>query len=270
MDFTLQIYTDLLSALKQQGYSFITFREYFSNPPEKFVILRHDVDDKKLNSLRFAEIQNQLNVKGTYYFRMVPESFDASVIRKMADLGHEIGYHYEDMDFARKSHPNLKQESQLYDHAYILFQEHLKTLRAICPIDTICMHGSPLSGFDNKALWKKFAYKESGILGEPYFDLDFNQVFYITDTGRMWDGNKVSVRDKVDLPTHFKHLRFHTTTDIIQAIRADQLPNKVMFTFHPQRWTDNTLEWTSEWVRQNAKNFIKRHFLVKSPSTLKP
>ena len=102
IDFNLTIYKKLLSSLKKNGFSFITFEEYCQGirPSGNWIILRHDVDDKKLNSLKFAEIQEQLNIKATYYFRMVPQSFDPIVIKKIFDLGHEIGYHYEDMDFA--------------------------------------------------------------------------------------------------------------------------------------------------------------------------
>ena len=40
--------------------------------------------------------------------------------------------------------------------------------------------------------------EDYGIIAEPYFDLDFDEVFYLTDTGRRWDGDDVSVRDKVE------------------------------------------------------------------------
>ena len=40
-------------------------------------------------------------------------------------------------------------------------------------------------------------YQDFGLIGEPYFDVDFNEVAYYTDTGRRWDGEDVSVRDKV-------------------------------------------------------------------------
>jgi hypothetical protein len=46
-------------------------------------------------------------------------------------------------------------------------------------------------------LWKRYDYRELGIIGEPYLDVDFDEVFYLTDTGRRWDGEAVSVRDKV-------------------------------------------------------------------------
>ncbi len=31
-------------------------------------------------------------------------------------------------------------------------------------------------------------YNLIGILGAPYFDVNFNEVFYLSDTGRRWDG----------------------------------------------------------------------------------
>jgi hypothetical protein len=46
------------------------------------------------------------------------------------------------------------------------------------------MHGSPRSKFDNKELWSKYNYRDLGIIGEPFFDIDFDDFFYLTDTGR--------------------------------------------------------------------------------------
>ncbi|MDZ7760810.1 MAG: hypothetical protein U5L00_11205 [Desulfovermiculus sp.] len=78
---------------------------------------------------------------------------------------------------------------------------HFKTrpaqFRHIYPVSTICMHGSPLSRHDNRDLWKTYDYRDFGIIGEPYFDVDFGQVLYLTDTGWRWDGSSVSIRDKV-------------------------------------------------------------------------
>jgi hypothetical protein len=59
------------------------------------------------------------------------------------------------------------------------------------------MHGSPLSRYDNRKIWEQFDYRKYGIIGEPYFDVDFSKVLYLTDTGRRWDGEHVSIRDKV-------------------------------------------------------------------------
>src|SRR5690625_2765211 len=185
-DFTLSVYQKFLNTLIEKGYTFQRFRDYISKPGERSVVLRHDVDARPANSLEFARIQHQLGIQGTYYFRTVPQSFDPSIIREIAAMGHEIGYHYETMDTA-DGDPVL---------ALKHFEDGLKPLRDITEIRTICMHSSPLSRYDNRDLWKSYSYRDYGIIGEPYFDLDFSRVLYLTDTGRRWDGDKVSVRDR--------------------------------------------------------------------------
>lgn len=80
-------------------------RAVFQNPQEKVVILRHDVDLRAKNSLITAQIEHDLGIVGSYYFRIVKDSNNPNIIRKIAELGHEIGYHYETMDTASKSSP---------------------------------------------------------------------------------------------------------------------------------------------------------------------
>jgi len=243
-DFTVAIYRRLLDALIDRGYTFQTFRQYLEAPARRVIMLRHDVDARKGHSLQFARIQHEKGIVGTYYFRMVPQSFDEAVIRQIESLGHEIGYHYEDMDFS-KGDPH---------QAIRLFEQHLEQLRAVADISTICMHGSPRSQYDNKDVWKHYDYRDYGIVGEPYFDLDFQEVFYLTDTGRRWDGHRVSVRDKVE---DYYGLSFHATHELIDAARENALPDRIMINFHPQRWTDDRLLWVSEKYIQQAKNAVK-------------
>ena len=73
--------------LNSKGFEFQTCTYFLREPKEKVLILRHDVDLLLNNSLKFAKIQNKLNIKGTYYFRAVPESWDVKVINEIADLG---------------------------------------------------------------------------------------------------------------------------------------------------------------------------------------
>jgi len=217
------------------------------------IILRHDVDARPQNSLAFARIQAEMGISGTYYFRMVPQSYDENIIKEMVQLGHEVGYHYETMDTCKGD----------IDKAYDEFCSHLETFQKLTPVKTISMHGSPMSSFDNREIWKKYDYKKLGILAEPYFDINFNELFYITDTGRRWDGHLYNVRDKatkentITNPMFIK-LRFHSTHDIIKAVENDQFPNQAMINFHPQRWNDNPLPWLKELIWQNIKNQGKR------------
>jgi hypothetical protein len=252
-DFSIEIYLCLLNELQKSGYHFQTFFDFLQQPEKRTIILRHDVDDRKQNALRFARIQYERGIKGTYYFRMVPKSFDQGIIRAIASMGHEVGYHYEDMDFARGDPAK----------AIDLFDQHLNRLRKVVPVASICMHGSPRSRYDNRDLWESYDYREYDIIGEPYFDIDFRKVFYLTDTGRRWDGSNFSIRDEVT--NHFG-LNFHNTMEIIQAIRQHKFPDKVLFTFHPQRWTDVQHIWLKEKYLQRLKNMIK-YVLKKINST---
>ena len=249
MDFTLKKYEELLIALQRQNYTFQTFEEFIKKPNDKVVVLRHDVDRRSINATWLSEIEFSLGLKASYYFRVVPESNDKDVIKKVASRNHEVGYHYETMDTAGGN----------IDMAWDQFKQHLEDLRKLVPVSTICMHGSPRSKFDNKEIWKKYDYKTLNLIGEPYYDIDFDKVLYFTDTGRRWDGFKVSVRDKVKSKYDYT---FHATDDIISALKKSTLPNQFMFNFHPQRWHDNNIQWTKELVIQNAKNVVKRVFFV--------
>jgi hypothetical protein len=252
IDFTIKQYEILLAALLERNYAFQTFNEFLEKPARRVVMLRQDVDDKKENSLLFACIQHSYGIKGTYYFRTIPQSMDKKIIELIASMGHEIGYHYEDMDFARKQCPPGSDEQKVYELAWSLFREHLCQLREITPVTTISMHGSPRSKYDNKALWQKYNFRELGVLGEPYLDINYNEVAYLTDTGRRWNGFDVSIRDKVTSRFNFN---FRSTQQIIDNL--DQLPDKVMLTFHPQRWTGNPTLWIQELIFQNMKNVVK-------------
>ncbi len=252
MDFTVKKYIELIKALKVEGYVFKTYAEALESGFENTIVLRHDVDKLPNNSLLFATIQNKLDIKGSYYFRIVPESYDTNVIKDIANMHHEIGYHYEDLTLCNGN----------VENAYESFVSNLNNINSLAQVKTICMHGSPMSKWDSKDIWKEYSYKKLGIIGEPYFDTDFNNIFYITDTGRRWDGDKVSVRDKVN-SNSFSSLSFSTTDEIISAINNGKFPKSAMFTFHPQRWTDNKLFWIKELVLQRIKNIVKRLLYVK-------
>ena len=262
-----------------------------SSLPHAFVILRHDVDARPQNSLRLARLEHTLGIQGTYYFR-IPHTFQPSIIQEIASLGHEIGYHYETMativkegmrgrrdgetkrrrdgeterrrdeETKRRRDEETKRRrdegTKRMKSAYELFVENLCKFREIVPVTTICMHGSPLSRYDNREIWQKYDYRDLGITGDAYLDIDFNRVAYFTDTGRRWNGAEVSIRDKVSRPFQFN---LKTTEELIRAI--PQFPDQVMITVHPQRWNDAFLPWAGELLLQNAKNIIKR-ILVKT------
>lgn len=254
-DFTIHKYRQLLNTLIEQGYQFQTFSEYLTKPSSRSIVLRHDVDKRPQNSLKLAKLESDLGLKGVYNFRIVPKSWDKDIIKAIFSLGHEIGYHYEDLALNNGN----------FQKAIKNFELNLERIRNLAPVSTITMHGSPTSPHDSRDLWEKFDYKDLGLIGEPYFDIDFSKVLYLTDTGRRWDGSKVSIRDKVN-PKMIQQLEvkgysIHSTNDIIRAARENALPDAIMFTIHPQRWHSRGALWLQEYVMQNAKNIAKRMLL---------
>jgi hypothetical protein len=276
-------------------------RDYFNSPSERAVILRHDVDRLPGNSLVTALIENEAGISGSYYFRSYPDGFEDKIISRISQLGHEIGYHYEDLQLARQKTKDKRQrtsdcktarlqdkEEELAEMAIESFQGNLAKLKSIVPVDTICMHGSPLSPADSRGLWKYYDYRTMGIIAEPYFDFSLEDMLYLTDTGRRWDGSSVSIRDRVYLRNDSyysgwkrkplpgsamlmteksdklqRRYRLRKTDNILQAISSGNLPERLMITFHPQRWNDSTLPWLREYLWQNSKNAIK-FLMVKS------
>jgi len=245
MDFSLKTYNILLTTLQSQGFSFQTLEDFMFQPKEKVVIMRHDVDRKPYNALKMAQIEKELSVSASYYFRTVEGVYNDEVISQIKMLGHEVGYHYENMDTCNGN----------YEDAYSDFCKNLKKLKEFYPVQTFCMHGSPMSRFDNKDLWKKYNYKELGLIAEPYFDIDFNKVFYITDASRAWNNENVSVRDKVT--TTYK-IKINSTQDIINLALSNKMPAQIMINIHPHNWAKNHLEWAKVLLWQGIKNTIKR------------
>ena len=184
-DFTLDKYRELCRTLQTSGYTPLTVRDYLmgksTDSPDsekKIVILRHDVDRKIMNALRMAKLEHEMGIHSTYYFRY-PSTFKPDIIREIQGLGHEIGYHYEVLSKAKGD----------YQKAIALFESELEEFRKVCPVDTICMHGSPLSPFDNRDLWKRYDFRDFGLYGEAYLSLQNTGLCYFTDTVAKLSGN---------------------------------------------------------------------------------
>lgn len=238
MDFTIERYRELLTALKQHK----EFR------------IRHDVDLRPEYSLRIAQVEAEIGMKATYYFRSMHFESHAEVIKAIVALGHEAGYHYESLTTCNGD----------TDAAYDDFCRNLETLRKLVPVRTACAHGSPRSPWNSQDIWNQHDIHNSGIEYEPMMDTDFSETLYLTDTGRRWDGYKVSVRDKV--PRYQEQwekegLVFHSTKDIIHALHDLQHPihhKSILINTHPQRWMPFGTQWLAEACLQNIKNIAKR------------
>ena len=238
MDFTVDTYHHLLQALKQHG---------------RFT-LRHDVDARPEYTLRVAQVEASEGLHSACYFRSMHFDSHADTIRAIASLGHTIGYHYESLTTCQGD----------VEEAYADFKANLERLRQLAPVNTACAHGSPRSPWNSQDIWKHHDIHPLGISHESMLDTDFSTTLYLTDTGRRWDGYRVSVRDKV--PRYQEKwiaegLVFHSTADIIRALTDPGHPihrYRLLINTHPQRWMPFGTRWIVEATLQHAKNVVKR------------
>lgn len=243
-DFTLAKYRELCEAILK-GYKPMTVKSYLMlNPSGSVVIMRHDVDRKPESALRMAELEREMGIKSTYYFRMKKGVFRKDIIKKIASMGHEIGYHYEVLDKAKGD----------FKKAIRIFEEELKAFRKIYDVKTICMHGNPLSKWVNRDLWSVYDFRNFDIIGEPYISINYKKVLYLTDTGRNWS-TKFSVKDIVNVRSVL-YENIKSTDDVIQVLNDGRI-DQICISVHPNRWSRNFGEWLKEFMWQNIKNVGK-------------
>jgi hypothetical protein len=208
------------------GYTPATVYQFLSgDAPGKIAILRHDVDRKPENAMRMAELEHSLGICSTYYFRY-PHTFRPEIIKPVLALGHEVGYHYEVLAKAKGD----------YASAITLFSQELDAFKAICDVRTICMHGSPLSPYDNRDLWKKYDFRDFEVEGEAYLSMAERGLRYLTDTGRCWSG-KHSLRDAMP---GTQSVPIETTDELIAWIMSAE--ENLYVTVHPERWAVSEAE----------------------------
>lgn len=245
VDFTHLKYISLLTTLRQYGYKFYLYRECIQ--PDKLtaphVILRHDVDRRPSFALALARLENQHNVVSTYFFRTKPLCLSPRIVKMVAGLGHDVGYHYEDFCDAKADH----------SLAWETFQRNLNKLSIPGGVKTIAMHGSILSPWNNLDLWNHYDYRRCGVLFEAFLDMDWDKYTYFTDTGRSWD-QKFNLRDKLHCqsPNH----SVVTTDDLICFLKT--FKGNLVISTHPERWAGGYLSYLTSLCIDITANNIKQ------------
>jgi hypothetical protein len=250
-DFSIFKYKALCQALVDTGYTCMTMHQYLeSRPdqlPEKLVLLRHDVDRFPGLSLQFAELEEGVGLKATYYFRVRRASFNPAIMKKIHQLGHEIGYHYETLSDTRGD----------VDQALDLFAQNLAMMRDIVPVATAAMHGRPLSRWDNRLMWDKAQPEQFGLSGEAYLSLDYGRLDYFSDTGRTWHPSRFNIKDTIKQQPRYI---IETTDDLIEHIRSGK-SNHICLLTHPERWPSSPVHWAAQTSLDLSLNLVKAIFV---------
>jgi len=208
------------------------------------IILRHDVDRMAGKASDLARLEARLGVCSTYYFRVSQSgSFPRSVVEAIASLGHEIGYHYEDLSFCKGKR----------DAAIERFFRNLEALRKLAPCTTVSMHGAPLSKFHNQDLLTEDDLGRAQLLGDAVAGIEPFSPYYLTDTGGTWLA-QANLRDRVGkawpsdaVPTVMVAFR--------QFVAASSLP--IYVSTHPERWSNGLPGYLRSKTADSLTNTVK-------------
>lgn len=216
-------------------------------PAGRHFILRHDIDRREHKAALIAALEHGEGVAGTYYFRHLG-GFNADVIRRVAELGHEIGYHYENLSAC------LGDVSAAMED----FRGMLAAIRKIAAVRTIAMHGAPLSAYDNRDLWRDHDFRAFDVDAEAYLSIDFSRYRYLTDTGRRWDAAATNLRDRATSAAGGDPKPLpRGTHDLMREIASGAF-DRYYVTCHPERWADGHLEWACILGKDAMINLAKR------------
>lgn len=110
-------YGDLLALARKSGYDIISVGDFWNSMDCQMgtrpkLVLRHDIDTSPSVALSFSDVENKFGARASYFFRL--STANRKIMHALADKGHELGYHYEELatvakekginkDFALKS-----------------------------------------------------------------------------------------------------------------------------------------------------------------------
>lgn len=246
MSFFRAEYRNLILDLQSAGVETGGVADFLaSKEKHRFAILRHDVDRRPQSAVKMAQLESSLGIKSTYYFRASETGkFPVDSILAIEEMGHEVGYHFEELSRAGGE----------IDQAVQRFLLNLDAFRKVAPCRTISMHGAPLSGVNNQDLVRHLNLNAIGILADAVEGVQSHSPYYLTDTGGGWSANSSNLRDRlgVSWPCHaFPHCR-EVFRNFVMNARAP-----VYISTHPERWADTRMEFLFVWIKDKLVNLAK-------------
>lgn len=192
-------YEQLLKIALNNGYEIIPLIKYYENKDNlntKTLVLRHDIDtDIKIAKKLFA-IEEKLNIKSTYYFRL--NTFDEKLINEIKNFGGEVSYHFEEIaTYAFQN--NLKTKKEIdnnIEKIQELFAFNLQIVRGKYNIncETIASHGDFVNRYlkiTNNYLLTDDIRSKLNIKMEAYDDILLEKAKYCADAvpPKRWSHN---------------------------------------------------------------------------------
>lgn len=192
-----------------------------------FLVLRHDIDYSPEAALQMAELEASMGVKATYYllfsssyYNLLSEEY-IQFPKKLAELGHEVGLHYD---------VNILEIMGKDDLINVLkLQSNFLSELAGSEVKSISMHNPSISGIDP---FKETKFNEAKFVN-AYNNHYTNKMAYFSDSCGAWRDNFVECLSKRDFPAQMQllvHPFFWGTNSITRWKSLERLiDNKISF-----------------------------------------
>lgn len=246
MSFWLKDYESIVRALLDLNKPVGGVADFLSASDNTMrVILRHDVDRRPAQACAMAKLEQHLGARSTYYFRAnAAGCFPADAVRVIAGMGHEVGYHYEDLSFCKGDR----------EAALARFFHNLETFRKLAPCVTVSMHGAPLSRHHNQDLLRKEDLARASLLGDAVASIQSFAPYYLTDTGGRWLAEQANLRDRVGRCWPADALPDNIPAFSRFAAKARQ---PLYISTHPERWNQTIPGYIRAKAADTAINCVK-------------
>lgn len=99
--FSLDGFRNILSRANATGYRIVPFRAFEPPGDRPVLLLRHDLDGPLGGAEAFAELEAEAGVSATYFVQTAGDFYNLlsaagrTLLRRLTELGHEVGLHYE-------------------------------------------------------------------------------------------------------------------------------------------------------------------------------
>jgi len=197
-DFTEDNYRKLLLTAKE-NYFFATYNDSITT--KKHVIWRHDIDFSPHRAYRLAQIEKDVGVKSTYCILLHCEFYNAlertctEIFKKIIDLGHDIGLHFDPSFYNLKYGENNTLDNFLHFERGIL-ENVLHT-----QIHMFSFHNPEVGD------WLNFTDETAGGLINAYSSKFRQKYGYCSDSNGYWRFRRLG-----DVLTAHKEGKLHVLT----------------------------------------------------------
>ncbi len=184
---TYEHYRSCIAKAREHGYALLPFKEVASYPEtQPLIILRHDIDRSLSRALTMARMEKELGVRATYFVRVHAPTYNVfeyntyRALQEIRSLGHEIGLHFEAVDFG-----HINGEAPLE-----VFQREKAVLETALNITVVsaAAHGehSRSGPGHNRDFFQCFTKEQVGIKYDAYDTAFTREMKYISDSSGIW------------------------------------------------------------------------------------